>query len=68
MTGNPRHSGTAGLNAVERIVSSVKKQQCSSVLVCGFYERVMFLGCTSCKNVELKLFKLNLIILLSLSF
>jgi hypothetical protein len=32
----------AGLNAVERTVSSVVKQQRSSSLVCGFYERVMF--------------------------
>ena len=62
----PVTAGIVGLNAVERTVSPVKKQQCSSVLVCGSYERVIFLGCTSCKkNVELKLFKLNLIILLS---
>ena len=46
----PVTAGIVGLNAVERTVSPVKKQQCSSVLVCGSYERVIFLGCTSCKK------------------
>jgi len=38
----PVTAGLAGLNAAERTVSSVEKQQCSSVLFCGFYERVKF--------------------------